>query len=389
MMYGGLAQDLGLLGEQVTVIAAQPHYGQAPARARRVSPLISDTWEHGVRVVRTLVPVPARASRVQRLLTVTAYNALAAWALLQEQPYDAALITNPAMEVAGPAWLLSRLRLAPWLFRVHDLYPDIAARLGVVTRPLVIRALGRMENACYRQSSGVIVVTDRFRQALIERGVQPSKVTVLPDWEDTDRIRPLPRDNNLRRRLGLVGRFVVLYGGNIGRSQGLETLLAAASRLSGNQSIHFLIVGEGACRAALQKSVESRKLANITILPYQPIELIPYVYAAADAGIVMLKPRVSPEWIPAKTYSIMASGRPVVAAVDRNGACWELVSRLGCGICVDAGDASSLAAALADLSGDHPWQQRLGDAGRAYAVEYASRSVAAVTIHNLLRAIAR
>jgi colanic acid biosynthesis glycosyl transferase WcaI len=300
-----------------------------------------------------------------------------------------ALVTNPAMETGLPIWWLSMIRPTPWIYRIHDLYPDAIVRLGISSSTFVITIMQKMENYCYRHAELVPVVTERFRERLIGLGVPDRKLIVLPDWEDTDYILPMSRQNAFRNQIGVDAKFVVLYGGNIGRSQGLQTLIQAAERLSDNERIHFLVVGEGADKQHIMNMISEKKLQNVAVLSYQSADQIPQVYAAADVGLVMLRAGVAPEWVPAKTYSIMASGRPVLAVVDRDSACWELITTLKCGICVEPGDVDALSAAVSRLAQENTLLTSMGQAGRAYVLENASRQKMSRRIPELMKSVAR
>jgi colanic acid biosynthesis glycosyl transferase WcaI len=129
----------------------------------------------------------------------------------------------------------------------------------------------------------IIVVGHDMRERLVAKGVAPELVTVIPDWADCTAIKPL-RHNRLRNSFG--GKFVVMYSGNLGLSQQLETVLAAADRLRGDQRILFVLIGEGARKASLMHDAAARGLPNIRFLPYQPRERLAESLGAADLHLI-------------------------------------------------------------------------------------------------------
>jgi glycosyltransferase involved in cell wall biosynthesis len=301
---------------------------------------------------------------------------------------DVALLTNPAFEVLLVA-IAVRLRRIPFHYRVHDLYPEIAIRLGLIRRNgLVARSIDRLERACLAWSKTVSVVTPAFKRFLVRADVPAAKIAVVPDWADPISIRVGCKDNPFSRRHGVVDKFVVGYGGNVGRSQGLEHFLNAAACLQDDDRIRFLVIGEGASRAALISRAKAMQLKNVAFLPYQPAATLSDVYASWDVGFVSLAPGVSPEWCTGKVYTIMASARPVLAAVDHRGEVHQLLSRSGCGVRVEPGNAAQLAAAIRKLLHARSELTGIGLRGRAMVERAYSREVCTKQLIGLIESTA-
>jgi colanic acid biosynthesis glycosyl transferase WcaI len=383
-MYTALCEDLTEMGHQVTVITAYPHYGRNAASKRRIGKLIEKENFHDMKVIRLYVPVPSRGNLRERLITLGFFNLLSGLAVAFSGPYDVALFTNPTLETGLPVFLYECLKKVPFIYRVHDIYPDILVRLGIIRNRWAISFLQRMEDFCYHRAACIVVVTQGFREHLLRNGIASEKIKVISDWEDTASIKPLPRLNRFREENALGDRFVVMYGGNVGLSQGLETMLECANILAGQEDILFVIVGEGANKLKLQKISDDMGLKNIKFFALQPDEELPFVYAAADVSLVLLKRNISPEWVPAKTYTIMASGRPVIASVDQGGGTWNLIQQAACGLCIEPENPQALVDAILRLYGDEGYRAQLGANGRAYVVQHHSRMSAAREFHYLL-----
>jgi colanic acid biosynthesis glycosyl transferase WcaI len=209
-------------------------------------------------------------------------------------------------------------------------------------------------------------------------------MALVYDWVDTDLIQPLPRDNGFAREHNLADGFVVLYAGNIGLSQGLEHVLAAAELLADHPDFHFVLVGDGAGREQLAAQAEQRRLVNVQFLPFQPRARLPEVLATADVSLVTLRHGVGSGSLPSKTFSILASGRPVLASVDEGSETWNLVERAEAGLCVPPESPAQLAKAILRLSQDDDLRERLGQNGRAWAERYHSPQSAAEQFEKLL-----
>ncbi|HOG46382.1 MAG TPA: glycosyltransferase family 4 protein [Anaerolineae bacterium] len=381
-LYAMLCEELARRGHQVTVLTSVPHYPTGRVRPEYRRHTLQRSLERGVQVIRVPVPSVQRARLPQRLLQFACYQLGAAWAGLSER-YDAVLLGNPALAVGLPFALLATLRRKPAIYSVHDVYPDVGVALGVFRHRAVITAVGALERFCLRRAAWVRVLSESFRPGVAAQGVPASKMALVYDWVDTDLIRPLPRDNDYARENGLDGCFVALYAGNIGLSQGLEHVLSAAAQLAGHEDMRFVFVGDGTGRASLQAEAQSRRLANVRFLPFQPRARLPEVLATADVSLVPLQKGVALRSLPSKIFSILASGRPLLASLDEGSDAWQLVQRAQAGLCVPPESPEELAGAILALRSDPDLCARLGRNGRDYALRHHSPQSAAEQFEQL------
>jgi colanic acid biosynthesis glycosyl transferase WcaI len=388
LMYSNLADDLVVRGCTVVVVTTRCHYS-GRTEWKTWWPYVVEAKGQQCKVLRVYVPHSDRQSFVKRMIVAGFYNILSAAFLLFSKPADVAVLPNPAYLGALIAFV-AVFEGARLHYRIHDLYPDVAVRLGLIRDGGVISAILRMlETLACRYATNVSVVTDAFERRMLEAGVGKDKLTVVPDWVDTDCICPGPRRNSFSDRYALTGKTVIMYGGNVGLSQGLETLLRAAGILKARDGLLFLIIGEGASKARLMALKEQLNLDNVLFLPCQSAETLSEVYAACDMGFVSLRKQVAPEWCPAKVYTIMASGRPVLASVDLNKSqTSEVVQRWQCGICVPPEDASALAKAILHLAQSSAARAQLGSNGRAAAQAQYSRKVCTERLYRIIVAAA-
>jgi colanic acid biosynthesis glycosyl transferase WcaI len=193
---------------------------------------------------------------------------------------------------------------------------------------------------------------------------------VIPNFVDTEWIRPADRDNAYRREYGLEGKRVVMYAGNVGFSQSLELLLDAAAALAHEDDVMFVINGGGAARADLER--RARGMTNVRFIDMQPKDRLPEVLAAADIHVVPLKRGLARSSVPSKLYSILAAGRPVVASVDAGTEVARTIEAAGAGIAVGPDDAEALTKALAWLLDDDDRRIDQGLAGRRFVETWAS-----------------
>ncbi len=382
-LYTMLCEDLSRMGHQVSVIAAVPHYPTgtvAPQFRRR---LIRREELNGVDVTRVWVPSLDRMRLVQRQLSLFCYQILATITALRRH-YDVLIATNPAVEVGLPFLMMNGLRRRPSVFAVQDIYPDVGVKLGVFKHRFLIAFIEFLERSCLEAARAIQVISEVFRERLRERGFEDVKLTVIPNWVDTDFVRPAPRVNEFSTRWGLSKVFVVMYAGNIGLSQGLEQVLEAGRMLGEERRVRFVFVGDGVGRDGLQRLAVTNRSDNARFIPFQPRELLPQVLASADVSLIALKRGVGRDSVPSKCYSILASGRPVIASVDPESDTWHLVARAECGVCVEPENPRALADAVRQLLHDETSRTRYGANGRAYVVQHHSRTAACQAFHKLL-----
>jgi colanic acid biosynthesis glycosyl transferase WcaI len=375
---GWLAHAFAQHGHEVTVLTAVPHFTWGRILDTYKGRVVATERGPLCRIVRTWVFPSRKGKTFLRLVTGVTFLVMGLFAaLIGAIPKPDVIYVFGYPPTNGLLGLiLSRCWGVPYEYNVQDLYPDALVALGALSNPTALRLLARIEMWYYRTAAHVLVIADSFRRSLVSRGVAPEKVRVIPNPVDLAAIRPMGQDNSYRAGLGLDGKFVVMYAGNLGWSQGLEVVLAAADLLRHLHEIAFVLVGEGAARNALVEQIEKSQLTNVMVRPFEPYELLPTVLATADVHLVTLRRGLGWGTVPSKLYPILASARPVVVAVDEGCETWADVRAADAGICVQPENAHALAGAIEALFRDPARRQRFGSNGRRYAVEH--RSIAAV-----------
>jgi colanic acid biosynthesis glycosyl transferase WcaI len=382
-----LASDLVESGNEVTVISSMPHYGRHEIPPEYRGKLLHRSRFKGVDLWRTFVYVPKSPNGVQRALNYLSYTIMSIVAGLMAKKPDVILCVNPPITVGFSGWLLSLARRAPLIFNVQDVWPDCLVIIDQLRSPLLIRIFKHLEKFIYRVSSRVTVLSEGMKENLMEKGVPAEKAVVIPNWSDVETIRPVERENSFRATHGLNGEFVVMFAGNLGFIAMLDQVLEAAKLLEDDPHIQFLIVGEGNAKAGLVSRAGELGLQNVRFLPTQPKEVLPEMLGAADLSLVTLNRRLGQLNVPSKTYSIMASARPVLASVPENSEIARLVKVAGCGEGVPPEDPQSLAQAIRRLADQQEKLRVYGANGRRYVEEYLTRRRLTAQYHNLLHQV--
>ena len=364
-MFKLLATELLLLGHKVTVISMVPHYPSGRVLPGYNGIRIKYSSEEGVEVVRIPIPSMARENFIKRMLQFGMYQIGATLAALTRD-FDAVIISNPFFCSLLPFFWQAVIRRKPTIYSVYDVYPEVGIKLGIFRNELIIKIITSLERFCLLHATLVQVLSSTFKPTLISMGVADSKIVEIIPWVDTELICPMPHDNAFAEEYGLTDRFVVLYAGNIGLSQGLEHILTTAERLVNHPDIRFVFVGDGSGMQVLQSQVEQQQLVNVQFIPFQPRENLPQVLASADIQIVSLRQGIGSASLPSKVFSSMASGRPILASVDEESETWTLIQKAEAGVWVPPEDPSKLTEAILFLKQDRALRERLGQNGRMW-----------------------
>lgn len=390
---GDLALDLRARGHAVAVLTTVPHYNRDSEAERRQpmrrvwGPLLSKSDYGGVPVYHAAMPAktPSVAGRLAAWVGFHAVSTIAG-VLLADKP-DVIIVPSPPLSIGASAWIVGALRGAPYIYNVQEIYPDIAVNLGALKNPRAIRIFEALERFVYRKSAAVTVIAPRMRTRLIDKGVAPGKVHVIPNGVDLERLTPGPRHNDFSRRHGLDDVFAVTYAGNMGPAQGLDIVIDAARLLGADDALRFVLIGEGSLRARLTSDAAGLPQKNVVVLPYQPNALMPQIYGASDISLVPQAAATGSDAIPSKVYRIMASGRPLIAVTDEDSDLAALVPAAGCGVVVAPGDGRRLAEVLRGAPQRLAEWREMGLRGRAHVAAHYSRAVVCDLYDALIREV--
>jgi len=267
----------------------------------------------------------------------------------------------------------------PFVYHIADMWPESVLESGMVGAGKVKKIAEGLINAwcdlMYRGARVITVLSPGFKDLLIKRGVDAGKIRVIYNWAEEDLFQPLPRNKAYADELGIAAGFNVIYAGNLGIFQGLDTLLRAATRLRDVPEIRFVLVGTGQAEQSLKKLAADLELHNVTFIGRQSTDYMPRINALADVLLVQLKDldffRAT---IPSKTQVCLASGKPIVMAVAGDAA--DLIRRSGAGLVCDPEDAAGMAnAVLALFRMSAEERAQMGARGRSFYLQEMSLEV--------------
>lgn len=359
----GLAQDLGEAFE-VRVLCSQPTYSArgtlAPARETR----------NGVTIERcagTRFDKDRIALRLVNFLTISLSIGWAAWRRMRRG--DLALVVTSPPTLPFVMLAVARLRGARVVLRLEDVYPDVLVATGALPEDsAVVRAIRTIARImCSGMERVVVLGRDQAALAANSLGVEPERTVIIPHWGGADDAPPMDRGANpVLTGHGLAGRFIVQYMGNMGRTHGVDTLARAAADLRTREDIHFLLIGWGARKAALERAVAEQGLRNVTLLPPVPRAEVAIHMDAADLTVIAFQPGMAGVSVPSRMYDVMAAGKPILAVADEASELARVVREEGIGWVVPPGDSRALAAAIEHaVAAPRELRQEMGRRARA------------------------
>lgn len=357
----GLASDA-----TVQAVCGQATYSQrgikAPWREERRGVEIHRCWSTTLNkdslLLRLINAVTLSVSIFVKLLT-----------LLQPGMRVLVVTTPPSLPLI--AFLACWIRNAPMSILVHDVYPEVAVAAGLVRpRSWLVRRIDALMSFLLRKSDTVIVLGRDMHELIAAKlpAEQHDKIWTIPNWAETDAIRPNDAAGRaLLLSFGLGNKFVIQYSGNMGRSHNVEDLVACAERLEHNGRLHFLLIGSGAKKRWLNDTVADRGLDNVTVRDPLRREQLEAGLNACDVSIVTFVEGMAGISVPCRMYNILAAGKPIVAVCDRHSELARVVEEERIGWVVAPGAVETLAALLETLPNRRTELQAMGKRARAAA----------------------
>ena len=307
----------------------------------------------GVEVLRVWTYLAPNKGTVRRILNYLSFMVGATLAGLYVRRPDVVIATSPQFFCGWAGVLVTSLRRLPFILEIRDLWPESIEAVGAIRNRRLLRSLEWLERRMYAAADQIVTVGEGYRDKLVERGVSPERLDVVPNGVDLDLFLAGADGRAVRERYGLAQRFVLAYLGTIGMGCGLDVVLRAARRLHdrGDDGVRFLLVGEGAVREELEAKARAEGLAEVIFTGRQPKSDMPAFLAAADACLVHLtRTELFKTVLPSKIFEAAAMKKPIVLGVE--GFASALVSQAEAGICIQPENEDELLEAVEKLAAD-------------------------------------
>lgn len=365
-------------GHDVTVVTCFPNHptGIIPDQYQGLSYLEEN--DNGLKIVRCKTYATPNKGFLKKILGHLVFMCSAVFQGRKHiKGSDVIIVSSPTFFSVISAYVISRLYNIPYVFEVRDLWPAIFKDLGVLKNKFIIGTLEMLEMFLYRKAKFVVPVTHSFEDNIVSRGIPQDKVFTITNGVTVSQFMPQDKDTDLLKEHQLENKFVVLYIGAHGISQGLQIFPDIAKELQDNHpDIHFLFVGEGADKEKVVAKAKEHNLTNMTFLPNQPKNKVKNFYASMDVGLVPLRNiDLFKTFIPSKMFEMMAMEKPIIASLEGEAAT-ILEKSKGAIVCPPENKEKILDAIL-QLYKSKELQDSLKTQGRDFVIKNYDRGVLA------------
>ena len=327
-----------------------------------IRPSVPDSSVHVIKTVKY-----DKSSTLKRLLTWVGAFVHLLWVVWRRSKHcHLVLVSNPPLNVFVP--LFTRKKFS---FIVYDLYPDSLFSQGFVKRNSFLGRWWMTKNKqIFAKADCVFTLSEDMKKAVAQY-VAEDKIKIVYNWAHNEHIRPIDKKENVfLTELKLQDKFIVLYSGNMGMTHDIDVLVDVADRLKENEKIHFLFIGEGAKKAVVEEKVARYGLKNCSVLPYQPLEGLPYSMGAADLAVVTTDAKQSGLSVPSKTYTYLATGAALLCLAEDNTELARLTRERRIGRCFVSQDLGGIAGYILQMVSDRRLLQEYKDNSRKTSLMY-------------------
>jgi glycosyltransferase involved in cell wall biosynthesis len=365
------------LGHEVEVLTGYPNHPYGKIYPGYHLRLLQREKMDGVSVVRVLLYPSRDRSSIRRFLNYTSFGVSAATiGFCAAKKADVAYVYHPPPTSCLPAIVMKLLRRIPFVYDIQDLWPDSLPLSGMFNNRFGLWAAGKCCKFLYYMARKIVVESPGFKEELCKRGVPADKIEVIYNWCDDTNICSVEKNTALADELGLKNRFNVMFAGNMGNVQILDTVIDAAGIVQPKHpDVQFVFVGDGSETDSLKQKTKDMGLKNVLFLGRQPMSKMGSVLSLADVLLVQLKDnplfRIT---IPSKIQAYLSAGKPILVAVEGDAA--DLVLKANAGLKCEPGNPRSIAEVVEKF---HSMSQAeldtMGESGRRFYQQEISLDV--------------
>ena len=369
------AKELVKQGFEVEVLTGFPNYPGGKLYHGYKIKIIKKEVLDDVEVTRVPLYPSHNQSVIMRILNYLSYFFSASiYGLFRAKRADVIYAYHPPLTVGIVAVLLQLFRKIPVVYDIQDMWPDTLRATGMISNKILLLFIDRVCEWVYSRVDHIVVQSSGFKQLLLNRGVPETKIDVIYNWCAESKLKSSAAGKKVK--LSKMGKFHILFAGNMGKAQALDSVLIAAQNLMLTKpSIVFVFLGGGIEVDRLKMKTKEQSINNIIFLPPVSIDEVGTYLNSADALLVHLKQdplfRIT---IPSKTQAYMSIGKPILMAVDGDAA--DIVREAECGVIAESDNPDSIAnAALMLRDASKEEIKKMYDNGRQYYQENFSLHV--------------
>ena len=279
--------------------------------------------------------------------------------------YEVVYFTNPPMSYFAQLIVRKRFSVV-----VYDIYPDALRNIGIKENGWIYKGWAKINQKIYAKAEVMYTLSEGMADVL-SKYVNRNKIKIVPNWSFTEKFAPIPKkDNPFAVEHHLEDKFVVMYSGNMGYTHSVDVLLDAAEETIADDSIHYLMIGQGKKKPELEERVKREGLKNVTILDLQPFDVVPFSFATADLAMITLNAESGAVSVPGKTYDLLSVGAPLVCICPETSEMVALTQKYDNGRCFRAEDVKGIVAFIKEVASNNALQKRMSDNSLAASKDF-------------------
>ncbi len=379
-----LADGLRDKGYNVFVATSYPKYNLADSE-KSVLPEIAD--ENGVKVLRIKTLPHHKVNFIIRGIAqlLMPYIFFRKIKKNIKEKIGVAIVHSPPLPLALVAYKAKKFYGAKYILNLHDIFPQNAVDLGVLRNKFLIKFFERMERNSYKNSDLIVVPSNEHKKFIEKkRNVPVGKTQVVYHWIDSEPFLKAKKTDKFRKLYGLNNKFIFLFGGVIGPSQGLDLFVRIAARIRDNKDIVFLFVGDGSAKEELMKMTEEMELKNVVFKPFVSLEEYPELVKDCDVGIVSLSSQNTTPAVPGKILGYMAAAVPVAAFLHKESDGLLIVKEAKCGYGTVSNDEEKALEIILKMYNERNKLREYGENGLNYLLANMEKKVCVEKFEKLL-----
>ena len=347
-LYNDIASKFKKEGFDVVVLSTTPHFNVVESEVvkqplkKRFAGMYYISNFNGIVVYH--VPQKKYKSTILRLIGFIKWHILSFFIGIFQRKVDLIISPSPPLTIGVINIILAKLKRAKVIYNVQEIYPDLLIEEGGLKSKAIIKILRKLESFVYNHSDAVTTIDEVFFNTIISRFTDKSKLTVIPNFVDTEIYKPVSLNKNVFSAeikeilLSLPDdKLKVVYAGNIGYAQDWDILLKIASNLK-DSNVDFFVIGEGVLKADLERKIIDSFTTNIHLLPYQKRELMPQILALSDLQFIFMSPNTEGHGFPSKVYTIMACAKPLLISSGKSTPIVRFLNDMNCSFIADDND---------------------------------------------------
>ena len=385
-----LVKDLQAKGHEITVYTGTPNYPEGKVFNGYCKFCWSTENFDGIKVLRVPLITRGKGGSVRLALNYFSFVLFSCVSVpfLVRENYDAIFVFEPSpISVCLPAILIKKSRKIPIVLWVQDLWPESLSATGAIKSNFIIEMVRKLVKYIYQNCNLILVQSRAFTPSIKDKGISGAKISYFPNSAEK-LYKPIEKKCVEKIDKEIPAGFRVVFAGNIGAAQSIDTIVDAALLLKEYTDIQWVIIGDGRKKEWLENQVQKNRLDNtVYLLGQKPISEMPYYFSAADILLVTLKrDPIFSLTIPSKIQSYLACGKPIVASIDGESA--RIIEESRAGVSVPAENAEELSHAVIKMYELQKSElDEMGKNGRRYFEENFESNKLISQLENLLQAL--